>query len=168
MWYNYSGIILILIGVYFVVSENGLSAPKVDQSFLPLLILLPMDVAYALLLKTLLGKFDPVPLAVSIYFLSSLMLVGIQLFSKKEPFPTVAYLKPKLKVIFSASFFGGISVFLLYSALSVGNASKIYPFAGLNSIVIFFLAIIFLKEKFYWHRMAGTLVAFAGIFLISL
>ena len=164
---NYSGIVFILIGVYLVVSENGLKAPRVDRSFLPLLLLIPLDVAYAMGLKKLLGVFDPVPLAISIYLTSAAMLVVIQFFSKKEPLPTLTYLKPRIATIFGASLFASVSVFFFYSALALGNASKIYPLAGVNSIVIFFLAILVLKERFYWHRLLGTLVVFIGIFLIS-
>jgi uncharacterized membrane protein len=56
----------------------------------------------------------------------------------------------------------------LFSAAALGNASKVYPLAGLQSAFIFIIALLFLKEKFYWHRLAGTVIVFLGIFLVSL
>ena len=74
----------------------------------------------------------------------------------------------KIPKILVASFFGGIGTFLIYSALAVGNASKVYPLTGLSTIFIFIFASVFLKEKFMWHRLAGTVLVFLGIYLVSL
>jgi transporter family protein len=79
-----------------------------------------------------------------------------------------SFSKARLVSIGVAAFFGVIGTFLLYTALSKGDASKIYPLAGLQSIFIFIIASIFLREKFKWQRLIGIIVVFAGIFLLSM
>jgi len=166
-WYNGLGVLAVLIGVYLVMSENGIARPRLDRTFLPLLLLLPVDVAYALILKTLLGSYEPVPLAVSIYIMSAVMLIAMQLVSKKEPLPSFSSLKPRMTTIFGASLFGATGVYFFYTALSLGEVSKLYPLGGIQCIFVFFLAMIFLKEKWYWHRLLGTIIVVIGIFLIT-
>ncbi len=70
-------------------------------------------------------------------------------------------------MIITASFFGAMGTFLLYSALAIGDASKVFSIAGLQSAFIFIIASLFLKEKFRWHRLGGTMIIVAGVFLIS-
>jgi len=73
-----------------------------------------------------------------------------------------------LRFVFIASLCATTAIALLYTALSQANASKVYPISGISSITAFFLATIFLKEKFHIHRFIGTLIVFLGIYLISL
>jgi len=164
---NYAGIMLILVGVYLVLSKDGLKIPKMDRGSLLILILLPTDVISALIVKKLLFNVEPINLAIMMYFSATLFLVCFQILYRKHISDIFTGFKSKIPKIVSASFFGSIGTLFLYSALSCGYASKVYPLQGLNSIFIFIIALVFLKEKFYWHRLIGIFVAFFGVYLVS-
>ncbi len=162
--FNYIGIALILIGVYAVLSENGFKIPKLNKAVFLVLTIVILHTIYALLTKNLLFKIEPINLAIMMYFSSAMFLAGyLALFKRQKKLHNINGSK-----IIVAAFFGAMGTFLLYSALAVGNASKVYPIAGIESVFVFILASIALKEKFYWHRVAGTIIVFLGIFLISL
>ncbi len=165
---NYAGIIIIVIGVYLVVTEHITKAPHVDRNLLIIVALVPIDVAYALLVKTYLGTVEPIGLAVAIYLMSFLILTIVAFLLRRHINLTKTSLKPHLRIILAASFFAAISAAFLYTALSQGNASKVYPMAGVSSVTVFLLATLLLKEKFHWHRFAGTLIVILGIYLITL
>jgi len=165
--YNYMGIILILIGVYLVLSKDVLKIPKFGRGSLLILLLLPTDVISALLVKKLLYNFEPINLAIVMYFSATLFLICFQILYRKHSSDIITNLRARVPKIASASFFGAIGTIFLYSALSLGYASKVYPIAGLTSIFIFIIAFFFLKEKFYWYRLIGIVFAFFGIYLIS-
>jgi len=38
----------------------------------------------------------------------------------------------------------------------------------LQSVFVFIIALMFLKEKFYWHRLIGTIIVVIGIYFISI
>jgi len=162
--FNYTGIALILIGVYVVLSKDGFKLPKLDKVIFLISVMVILDVVYLLSVKKLLFEIEPINLAIMLYFSSTIILACYLLSSKKQK----KLFDIKSSKIIVAAFFGAIGTFLLYFALSIGNASKVYPTVGLQSVFIFIIASVFLKEKFYWHRLIGTLVVFVGIFLISL
>jgi uncharacterized membrane protein len=165
---NYVGILILFFGIYLVLAEHITKRPHLDRSLLIIIALVPIDIIYALLIKTFLGSAEPIALAVSIYLMAFLMLAVASLLLRRQIQPTTALLKPQLPIVFVASLFAATSVGLLYTALSLGNASKVYPMAGVSSVMIFLLATLFLKEKFYRHRFIGTLIVVLGIYLISL
>ncbi len=158
---------LILIGVYLVLSEKKLSIPNIDKASLLILILIPTDLISALIVKNLLFDVKPINLAIIMYFSAALFLFSFQfLFRKKITFE-VSNIKKRVPKILSASVFGALGTLFLYLALFYGNASKVYPLAGLTSVFIFIIASFFLKEKFYVHRLCGIIIAFFGIYFIS-
>jgi uncharacterized membrane protein len=164
---NYAGILVVVIGVYFVLTEHITKIPRLDRHLLIIAALVPSDVAYALLLKTYLRTAEPIALAVSIYVIAFLFLAIISLLMRRLQ-PTKTSLKSKLRIVPIASFCAAASIAFLYTALSLANASKVYPMAGISSVMVFLLATMFLKEKFHWHRFIGTLIVVLGIYLISL
>lgn len=164
---NYAGILVVVIGVYFVLTEHITKIPRLDRHLLIIAALVPSDVAYALLLKTYLRTAEPIALAVSIYVIAFLFLAVISLLMRRLQ-PTKTSLKSKLRIVPIASFCAAASIAFLYTALSLANASKVYPMAGISSVMVFLLATMFLKEKFHWHRFIGTLIVVLGIYLISL
>lgn len=166
--FNYLGVFLILIGVYAVLSETGIKFPRLDKAFFLVLAIVIMNAVYWLLVKKLLFDIEPITLAIMMYFSTTLILFVYQVLFRKQSLSSLISFKPKLPKIILASFFGAMGTFLIYSALSIGDASKVYPIAGIQSVFIFIIASIFLKEKFRWHRMIGTIIVFAGIFLISI
>lgn len=167
-YFNYVGVILILAGVYFVLSRNQLKIPKFDRAILLIMLIIILTTIYLLLVKKLLFNIEPINLAIMMYFSTTMILVFYQLFFKRESLSSIFQFKPKISKVMIAAFFGAIGTFLIYYALSIGNASKVYPLAGLQSVFIFIIASVFLKEKFYWKRLIGTAIVFLGIFLVSI
>jgi drug/metabolite transporter (DMT)-like permease len=166
-WLNYAGILVMVIGIYFVLAEHLTKFPRLDRSQLLIAALVPVDIAYALLIKTFLANAEPIALAVSIYLLAFLMLTVVSLLLRRR-IPTPASLRPHLRIVLAASLCAAAAAGLLYTALSQANASKVYPIAGVSSVTVFLLATLFLQEKFYKHRFIGTLIVVLGIYLISL
>ena len=165
---NYVGILVIVIGIYLVITEHITKVPRMDRNLLIIVALVPIDIVYALLIKIFLGTAEPIALAVSIYLMAFLMLTIISLFMRRKLQPTKASLKPQLRIVLVASLFAAAGAAFLYTALSQANASKVYPMAGVSSVTVFLLATVFLKEKFHVHRFIGTLIVVLGIYLISL
>jgi len=164
---NYAGILIIVIGVYLVLTEHITKVPHMDRNLLIIAALVPIDIAYALLIKTFLGTAEPIALAVSIYLMAFLMLTVVSLLLRRQRQPA-ASLKPHLRIVLPASLCAAAAAAFLYTALSQANASKVYPMAGVSSVAVFLLATVFLKEKFHKHRFIGTLIVVLGIYLISL
>lgn len=163
-FYNIIGISFILIGVYTILSKNGIKIPKLDTAIFLISIAIIIDSIYFLLVKKLLFDFEPINLAITVYFSSALVLFFFMFFSKKQ---RMSFDIKSSKIIISA-FFGAIATFLIFTALSIGNASKVYPLAGIQSVFLFIIATIFLKEKFQWHKLIGVLIVVLGIYLVSL
>ena len=169
--FNYIGIATIILGIYLVLSETGLKLPRKDKGLIYATIIIISSVLYSLLTKLFLNDIEPMSLAICMYFSATLFLVlYLYIFKKENPKQITHYKKyqKQIKNIFIASIFGALGTFLLYYALSVGNASKVYPLVGLQMIFIFMIATIILKEQFKWHKLIGILTITIGIFLISI
>ena len=160
---NYLGIVLTLIGIYLVLSETSFKIPKDDKLFLLVILLAISNVVYWLLVKKLVADVAPINLAIATYFSTALILFIYQIGTNK-----LQYQRKEIPKIFIASVFGALGTLFIFSAVSLGSASKVYPMAGLQSVFVFLIAGLFLKEKFYWHRLIGVILVFLGIFLISL
>jgi uncharacterized membrane protein len=166
--FNYVGVVLVLSGIYLVLSEDGLRFPRVGGSLALMVLFSIINAVYSLLVKRLLSDVEPINLAVLVYFSTTFILGVYQLLFRRRSLFSFSYFKVGLPKILVASFFGAMGTFLLYSALKLGNASKVYPVAGLESVFIFIIASVFLKERFYWHRLFGILVVCVGIFFVSI
>jgi len=162
------GLVLILLGVYLVLSRKSFDIPKLDKAFFFGLLNVIIGTVFALLVKKVLFDVEPINLAIMMYFSTTLILLIYDSIAKRKPLDILRGDKSNIPKIAIAAFFGAIGTFLLYSALSIGDASKVYPIAGLQSVLIFIAATLFLKEKFMWHRMIGTIIVVAGIYLISI
>jgi drug/metabolite transporter (DMT)-like permease len=162
--FNYAGIVLIFMGVYALFIEKGVRLPKMTRTFFIMAGAIIVMTIYSLLAKNLVDQIEPINLAIMMYFSSALFLFFYIVAFKKHD-GTKIFKSPRLII---AAFFGAMGTFLLYSALQVGEASQVYPIAGLQSVFIFLLASFFLKEKFYWHRLAGVITVVIGIYLISI
>jgi uncharacterized membrane protein len=165
---NYLGILVIVIGIYLVLTEHITKVPRLDLNLIIIASLVPIDLTYAILVKIFLGTAEPIALAISIYVLSFLMLVVVSLLLRRRTHLTSASLRPQLRIVIPASVCAALGAAFTYTALSLANASKVYPMAGISSVTVFLLATLFLQEKFHLHRFVGTLVVVLGIYLISL
>jgi uncharacterized membrane protein len=165
---NYVGILVIVIGIYLVLTEHITRAPRLDRHLIIIEALVPIDLTYALLVKTFLREAEPIGLAVSIYLLSALLLAFVSLLWRRRMRLTAASLRPHLRIVIPASLCAATAAAFTYTALSQANASKVYPMAGISSVAVFLLATVFLKERFHKHRLLGTLIVVLGIYLVSL
>ncbi|MBN2459172.1 DMT family transporter [Candidatus Woesearchaeota archaeon] len=165
---NFLGVALIILGAYAVLSEEQLRLPRLGK--LPFLIFLVtlFDVAYWLLAKKLLFDIKPIDLGVGTYLSSAVILFIYQLLFRRKTLEGVPPIMRTMPKIALAAFFGAMGTLLVFSALSIADASDVYPLAGLQSVFIFVIALIFLKEKFCWHRLLGTALVAMGIFCVSL
>jgi len=165
---NYLGIVMILSGLYLVLSEKGLKIPKIDRIFFLMLIGVLLGVVHAFLVKGLLFNVKPIDLAIMMYLSTTLILFIYQILFRKRFLKSFIDFKQKISKILLASFFGAIGTLLLYLALSLGDASKIYPIAGVQFIFVFIIGSIFLRREFRWYRLIGIITVFAGVYLVSL
>jgi uncharacterized membrane protein len=165
---NYVGIVVIVVGIYLVLAKHITKIPHLDRHLVFIAALVPIDVAYALLVKLFLSDVEPIPLATSIYLLSALLLALVSLFMRRRELFTSNALKQQLRIVIPASLCAATGAGFTYTALSLANASKVYPMAGIDSVMVFLFATVFLKERFHKHRLIGTLIVFLGIYLISL
>ena len=162
-FFNYIGISLILVGVYLVLSENIFKFPKLDKVVFIILSMVIVGAVYSLLVKKLLFNVEPINLAILMYFSTTFFLAIFFVFRKnKKP------INIKSSKIFVSAFFGAIALFLIFTALKFGNASKVYPLQGLSSVFVFLIATLFLKEKFVIHKLIGTIIVFLGIYLVTI
>ena len=160
--YNYFGIFIVLIGTYTILTHGKFKFPKIDKTAPLILFSVFLGTIYSLLVKKILVDVEPIDLAIVMYFVSGVFMSLYMWYRESK--------KLKLcdsKIVFSA-FFGAMGTFLLFSALQVGDAAKVYPLAGLQSVFIFIIASIFLKEKFYWHRLIGIVIVVFGVYLASI
>jgi len=163
---NYFGVVLILIGVYAILTKK-FRLPKFDVAFVFVIANVLINVVYYLLVKKVLFDVKPIDLSVSMYFFCTLSLVLYQMIFRKHK-NLITTPKSNIFRIFAAAFAGAMGTLVLFYALSMGEASKIYPMAGLQVVFVFIFASLFLKEKFSLQRLLGTLIVFAGIFFVSL
>lgn len=161
---NVFGIILLMLGLCCFVANKGFSLLSGTKSSLTLVAMIVFSVLYGILVKFFLFYVEPINLAILMYFSSALFLTVYLFFRRKEE-DTLNIRSAKILV---SAFFGAMGTFLLYMALSVGDAAKVFPVNALQFVFVFIFAILFLREKFCWRKLWGTLIVVMGVYLVSL
>jgi len=165
-WLNILGVVVILSGVWLILSPEGL--PRWDHAVLLVTVSLVFNVIYSLLAKVLVADIQPIVVAVMMYGTSALVLTGYLLL--RQPLWKAAERTLGLSGlghITISAFFGSIGTLLLLSALKVGAASKVYPLTALETVFLFLIGVLVMKEKWAWHRALGVLAVALGIFLVA-
>ncbi|MBU1975668.1 MAG: EamA family transporter, partial [Nanoarchaeota archaeon] len=67
-----------------------------------------------------------------------------------------------------SALFGAVGTMLIFTAVSLAAASKIYPIGGSTAVFAFIIGTLFLKEKSTWPKAFGVLAVFIGIWLTSM
>jgi len=165
---NILGFVLILIGTYLVLLKKEIKSIKLLKLSPVVWFLIVVNVIYVLYVKFKLTTADPLTLATAIYFTTTLVLFAYLLIFRRKILVSVSKIIPNLKIISLAAFFGSIGTFLLFYALSIGNASKVYTLVGVQCVFIFIASTLFLKEKPTWYKFVGSILVFGGIYLISI
>ena len=153
-------VILLFLGAYVVLSNKNLEIPKIDSNLILLFCMVFFASFWAIITKMALDFTKAVELAITMYYFSSLFTFIYSVFDKRN-------LKVELPKIAISAVFGSTGTLLLYLALAMENASKVYPISGLQSVFLFLIAAIFLKEKFNWNTIIGTIMVILGIYLIA-
>lgn len=165
--FSYFGVFMILVGIYMVLSDNGFAIPKLDKGIFLILGVIALSTIYSLLVKGILFNNEPINLAILMYFFCTIFLMIYSIACRAKKHSKRIVFEIRNSKIFVSSFFGAMGTLLLYSALARGDASQVYPVLGLEAVFVFIIASLFLKEKFYWHRLIGTLIVVSGIYFIS-
>ncbi|MGM5484790.1 MAG: EamA family transporter [Nanobdellota archaeon] len=159
---NVIGLFSILLGI-FLVTTKRLKALKVGHVIYLILFMVIAKTAYSLIVKHVLSGADPFVLSILVYFSSSIFLLGYALTTR-----TGRIFSLRNSRILISSVFGALGTILLFYALKEGFASKVYPLAGLQSVFVFIIATIFLKERPTYIRGLGVLAVFAGVYMLSI
>lgn len=165
---NYVGLVVILIGIYVMLSNDGIHIPKIDKGFFFMSSSVILLVIYSLIVKKTLFNVEPINLAIMMYFFTTFFLILYQLIFEKKKVKEVFPNNIKYFKTFGAAFFGAIGMLCSYTALSIADVSKVMPLVGLQSVFVFLIATIFLREKFFWHRLFGTIIIVSGITLVTM
>ncbi|MFH1916685.1 MAG: DMT family transporter [Nanoarchaeota archaeon] len=160
---NFTGLALIILGIYLLLLKGTSSIPKIDHGFLYIILSALVFLAYALLSKRFLFDTTPIELATLMY-LASAIFIAIYIALKKR---RKAFSLKHAKIAIS-SVFGALGTFAIFFALTKGYASRVFAIAGISSAGVFLIAAIFLKEKSSWKRLLGTLTIILGIYLVAM
>jgi uncharacterized membrane protein len=153
-------VVLIFLGAYSVVSNKKLELPKLDSGLVLLFWMVLFASLWAIVTKFALNETSAIGLAITMYFFSSFFTFvysGLNKSKRKVELPKIAV----------SAVFGSIGTLFLYLSLAIENASKVYPISGIQSVFIFLIATMFLREKFGWNTIIGTLLVVIGIYLLA-
>jgi uncharacterized membrane protein len=167
VWYNYIGILLLLLGIFLIVGEGKL--PKWGRPMFYSLLCIISYVIFQLLAKWLLFDMDPVVVAFLFHIVAA-AAVGIYLLSQPKLWKKAerTFDLNGLSHVLISSIFGAGGALLLFIAVSMGPASKVYPLEAVQVALIAIFGMLFLGEKVTWQRWLGILVLVFGIVLVSL
>jgi uncharacterized membrane protein len=88
----------------------------------------------------------PINLAIAMYFCASFILFSYNTLLRRKSIKSILHFKNNLPRVIIAFFFAAMGTFLLYQAVSIGNASKVYPLSGIQSVFVFLIASSFLRK----------------------
>jgi len=159
--FDYIAVMLVFLGSYVIVSNKKLEMPRLDPGLVLIIIMVLFASLWAISAKVLVSTIEPISLAITMYYFSSVFTFAYSFLNNKE--------KSEIEIpkIALTALFGSFGTLLLYLAFAIENASKVYSIGGIRSVFVFFIAAIFLKEKFNLNVIIGTLMVILGIYLIS-
>lgn len=110
-----------------------------------------------------LQEFAPLWLFVIRYILATLLLIFIFRPRGKKIQP-----KDHIKVALSGWIGISLTIVLMYYGLRITRAIDAAVISSLGPIILFWLSIIFLRERFRWQPLIGTLIALVGSLIVVL
>jgi len=109
------------------------------------------------------------PMAYQLLFTSSAGLLWAMIILPKLVQRSVRFTKRGMIVALISAFFGYFAGWILWlNALDLAPASLISPIGGTSVLFTVLLSIVFLKERLTRRAIAGGILVFAGVLLISL
>lgn len=164
---NVIGVVLIIVGIFFVLMRKKFGFPIITKGTVMITISIMANISYLLLAKKLVADITPLTLAILMYLCSSLMIFIYVHFHKRQEIALAHYFqKDKFKHILLTSLFGATGTASIMFALKLGDASRVYPMAGFNSVAVAIFGMLFFKEKLHFLRILGILYTFLGIYLV--
>ncbi len=163
---NGIGVVMIILGI-FLLSKKIERKTKNLQVIPSLLLLIVISAIGSLLIKIFLADIEPIKLATGVYGMTTILLVAYTVLTKKRLIENSLYKREALGKIFVSAVFGAIGTGLIYTALSIGTASKVYALSGSQSAFIVVIAAMALKEKVNKYQLLGVALAAIGVYLIS-
>ncbi len=168
--YDYAGTAAIILGSYFVLTNGRIEVPKMSKAFAFLTVWAVSLAIWGIFSKSAAASVHPSTLnllmssfaAISFVTLNSvtdfkrLVKVGRNIFSSRK----------LTLVMLLSSISATVGTFLLFTALTVGNASEVLPVSRSLPLFTVFLGWLVLKENHSKIRFLGSLAIVAGIFLI--
>lgn len=113
-----------------------------------------------------LGKINPAPLQI-VFFRNLIPLIGLfiyfKIFYKKVP----SINKTVIKKFALRSLFSTFGLSFLFYAYMRGNLSDVTAISFTSPLFVSILAIPLLHEQLSWQRIAGLLIGFGGVIIIT-
>ncbi len=108
---------------------------------------------------------DGHPPLLALFLVQGLSAVFVLALILKDGVPVIE--TQMLKLAVPAGAFAAIALYFAFSALKMGDASKVVPIINLNTIVVVILASVLLKEHVSLKTSAGVALGILSIYLIS-
>ncbi len=164
------GTIMIVIGIYTVLTNGKLEMPKMSKELM-LIILWAVTLAlWGIMSKPATNIIDPSVLNFLMYAFTALNFLVINSIKDFKRFSnlgkTILSNGKLLGFTLLSSFFASVGTFLLFLALTMGNASEILPISRTIPLFAILWGWLILKERHYKIRFIGSLLIVLGIFLI--
>ncbi|MBN1502675.1 DMT family transporter [Candidatus Woesearchaeota archaeon] len=99
--------------------------------------------------------------------LSSLLTCSVLLFVRKEQKKVIPALKHSGRIILPIGILVGIGMLCWFHSINLIGPSLSSFLGRIGTIVLVFLSILFLKEKFNIFEAVGTIIALGGVLLIT-
>ncbi|MBN2517512.1 MAG: DMT family transporter [Candidatus Altiarchaeota archaeon] len=163
---NYLGVVLASLGIYILLSKKGFLPPILNKGVLFMSAAIVLNTIHSLLSKWFLFDAEPMDLIILMYLSAAFTITLYNISSRRSTHKIFSYGFAGASRVLVSSVFASAGTFFIYLALSIGEASRVYTTVGSLSIFVFLIAVVFLKEKFYLHRLAGIISAVLGIYLI--
>ncbi|MBR9692429.1 DMT family transporter [Candidatus Woesearchaeota archaeon] len=165
--WQYVGIFLLLIGVFLIISKR-FELPKLDKAFILISGATVFGIVYSLLAKHFLVEISPVMIAFTTYLFGTVMLFIYLLARKSVWYDAERTLElPGASHVALSAIFGSVGFLLFMLALELGEGSKVYPLAALQTLLVVLAGWLFLKEKPTTWRVAGVVAILLGIILVA-
>lgn len=165
---NYIGIVISVIGVFFVIHNDEGNSGSNMKGILLMLLAVFSTVGFSVYVRILSEKYNPLTIVVYQNFIGLLLFLPLffifdssTFFKSFHTIPLNSY----LPVVY-LSFFGSVLAFIIFVyAMKVIGISRANVFANLIPVFTALFAFIYLGEKFNFGKIAGMVIVISGVVL---
>lgn len=164
------GTLLIVVGAYTILTNGKIQIPKMSKELMLIFVWAATLSLWGIMSKPATKFITPPVLNFFLYTLTALNFFVINPIINFKRFSnlgkTILTNGKIMGLTLLSSFFATIGTFLLFLALTVGNASEILPVSRTIPLFAILWGWLILKERHYKIRFLGSLLIVLGIFLI--